>query len=99
MSPGGGGVGRPKAYRWIDEMKEIARTMREEGGWEGGGRDGGGGGAGRAGGGDLFECVSEIYGVVDEVLGENPTPATVEDVVGLVEEGVGRRQGRGLGEL
>ncbi len=97
MSRGGVGGGRPKAYRWIDEMKEIARTMREEGGWAGGGREGGrrdGGG----GGGDLFECVSEIYGVVDEVLGENPTPGTVEDVIGLVGEGVGRRQ-EGLGEL
>lgn len=90
----GVGGGRPKAYRWIDEMKEIARTMREEGGWEEGGRDRGGGG-----GGDLFECVSEIYGVVDEVLGENATAGTVEDVVGLVGEGVGRRQGRSLGEL
>ena len=85
---------RPKAYRWIDEMKEIARTMREGGGWEGGGRDRGSGG-----GGDLFECVSEIYGVVEEVLGENATAGTVEDVVGLIGEGVGRRQGGEPGEL
>ena len=95
----GGFCCRPKAYRWIDEMKEIARTMREEGGWEGSGWEGGGRDRGGGGGGDLFECVSEIYGVVDEVLGENATAGTVEDVVGLVGEGVGRRQGRGLGEL
>lgn len=73
--------------------------MREEGGWEGSGWEGGGRDRGGGGGGDLFECVSEIYGVVDEVLGENATAGTVEDVVGLVGEGVGRRQGRGLGEL
>lgn len=80
-------------------MKEIARTMREEGGWEGGGGEGGGGDRGGGGGGDLFECVSEIYEIVDEVLGENATSGTVEDVVGLVGEGVGMRQGRGSGEL
>ena len=74
-------------------MKEIARTMREEGGWagsegEGGGRDRGGGD-----GGDLFECVSVIYEIVNEALGEKATSGTVEDVVGLVGEGIGRRQG------
>ena len=44
--------------------------------------------------GDLFECIGMIYEVVDEALGENTTSGTVEDVVELLEEGVGRRQGK-----
>ena len=35
-----------------------------------------------------------IYELVDEVLGEKATSGTVEDVIGLLGEGVGRRQGK-----
>ena len=35
----------PKEYRWVDEMKEIAETMHDEGGFEK----------------DLFSGVSEDY--------------------------------------
>lgn len=42
----------PKAYRWVDEMKEIARTLLDEGGSEKG----------------VFEAVSKVYKfVADEI--------------------------------
>ena len=78
----------PKAYRWVAEMEEIARTMEEFGGFrrrnrgsrvseedeDGEGRDGKEkGGEGR--GGDLFRGVSDVYRfVADETkLGQEKT--------------------------
>ena len=77
-------VGMPsKAYRWVDEMKEIAETFHTEGGFEK----------------DVFEGVSEVYRFVahetdlgsekteDRKLGETP-----EDVAGLVRRGLERKK-------
>ena len=73
----------PKAYRWVDEMKEIAATFRDEGGFEA----------------DMFDAVSEIYRfVADETeLGKEKTEErrvgkTPEDVARLVAEGLERKK-------
>lgn len=67
----------PKAYRWVDEMKEIAETFHKEGGFEKG----------------MFESVSEVYRVVaqETALGKEKTEErklgnTVEDVARLMAE-------------
>ncbi|KAL2052294.1 hypothetical protein ABVK25_007453 [Lepraria finkii] len=73
----------PKAYRWVDEMKEIAETMHDEGGFEK----------------DLFSGVSEIFRfVADETeLGKEKTESrrlgkTPEDVARVVGEGMSGRK-------
>lgn len=73
----------PKAYRWVDEMKEIAKTFHDEGGFEK----------------ELFEGVSEVYRVVaeDTELGKEKTEErklgkTVEDVARVMDEGMERRK-------
>lgn len=72
----------PKAYRWVREMEEIAKTHAEEGGFEGG--DGNG----------VFEGIAKVYTkVADEtVLGEEKTEKrkrglTIEDVAAAMVEG------------
>ena len=73
----------PKAYRWVDEMKEIADTFHDEGGFEK----------------DMFSGVSEVYRfVADETeLGMEKTEdrkvgKTAEDVARLVGEGMKRKK-------
>ena len=73
----------PKAYRWVDEMKEIAETMRAEGGFEK----------------DLFTSVGEIYRFVanETELGAEKTESrklgmTAEDVARLVGEGMEKKK-------
>ncbi|KAL2801636.1 6-phosphogluconate dehydrogenase [Aspergillus granulosus] len=69
----------PKAYRWVNEMQQIGRTMEEEGGFSSG----------------LFDGVAEVYRVVaeDTALGlEQPgrrqRGLTVDDVVTVMREGM-----------
>ncbi|MCJ1287771.1 hypothetical protein MMC26_007123 [Xylographa opegraphella] len=84
----------PKAYRWVAEMEEIARTMEEFGGFacrrseETEENE-----IGKGKGGDLFRGVSDVYRfVADEtVLGQEKTESrqrgmTAEDVAALCAE-------------
>lgn len=71
----------PKAYRWVDEMKEIAETFHTEGGFER----------------SMFDGVSEVYRfVADETdLGKEKTEdrrvgKTPEDVARLMGQGLER---------
>lgn len=73
----------PKAYRWVDEMKEIAKTFHDEGGFET----------------DIFQGVSEVYRfVADETeLGKEKTEdrkvgKTADNVARLVGEGMERKK-------
>ncbi|KAK4693607.1 hypothetical protein P7C71_g3826, partial [Lecanoromycetidae sp. Uapishka_2] len=73
----------PKAYRWVDEMKEIAETLHDEGGFEKG----------------IFEGVSEVYRIVAEEteLGEESTEDTrlgksAEDVARVMAKGMEKRK-------
>lgn len=72
----------PKAYRWVREMEEIARTMSEEGGW----------------GEELFQGAAGVYKDVaeDEVLGSEKVGkrkrgATLEDVAAAAAEGLRKK--------
>ena len=89
----------PKAYRWVAEMEEIARTMEEVGGFrsrrsgETGGEEDGATRSVQGRGGDLFRGVSDVYRfVADETkLGEEKTESrqrgmTAEDVAVLCVE-------------
>jgi 3-hydroxyisobutyrate dehydrogenase-like beta-hydroxyacid dehydrogenase len=74
----------PKAYRWVKEMDEIAVAHAEEGGFEGG-KDGEG----------IFGEIAKVYRSVaeDTLLGEEKTDRrkrglTVEDVAGVMAEGL-----------
>ncbi|CEL00978.1 hypothetical protein ASPCAL00570 [Aspergillus calidoustus] len=69
----------PKAYRWVNEMQQIGRTMEEEGGFSSG----------------LFDGVAEVYRVVaeDTALGQEQPGrrqrgTTVDDVVAVMREGM-----------
>ncbi|KAK2628247.1 hypothetical protein QTJ16_002893 [Diplocarpon rosae] len=80
----------PKAYRWVEEMKEIGRTHGAHGGFEFEGRDGKPG---------VFDAIAEIYRVIadDTVLGGEKTERrkrgrTVEDVALTVGEGLAAKK-------
>ncbi|KAL3467226.1 6-phosphogluconate dehydrogenase [Aspergillus heterothallicus] len=69
----------PKAYRWVNEMQQIGRTMEEEGGFSS----------------ELFDGVAEVYRVVaeDTALGlERPgrreRGKTVDDAIAVMREGM-----------
>lgn len=73
----------PKAYRWVDEMKEIAQTFHTEGGFER----------------DMFDGVSEVYRFVahETELGNEKTEdrkagKTPEDVARLMSQGFERKK-------
>ncbi len=73
----------PKAYRWVDEMKEIAQTFHTDGGFER----------------DMFDGVSEVYRVVahETDLGNEKTEdrrmgMTPEDVAKLMGQGLERKK-------
>lgn len=75
----------PKAYRWVGEMKEIAATFREDGGFNEEE--------------DVFGPIGEVYRAVagDDVLGKEITEKrkrgrTVEDVAECMAEGLERRK-------
>lgn len=76
----------PKAYRWIDEMREIGETFSKSGGLKMGG--------------DVMEGIGEVYRVVAEEtvlggerVGKRKRGTTVEDLVGCMEEGVSKKRG------
>jgi Domain of unknown function (DUF1932) len=78
----------PKAYRWVEEMRQIGSTFTTEGGLESGET--------------LFNSVAEIYRTVaeDTVLGEERAEhrkrgRTVEDVAECMREGIKRKREKG----
>ncbi|OJD35260.1 6-phosphogluconate dehydrogenase c-terminal domain-like protein [Diplodia corticola] len=87
-----GAVGmQHKAYRWEGEMREVAETLRAEGGWGAAGQDA------------VFDGVAEVYRVVAEETGlgtEEGRKGEVEGVVGelAVAAAARRRDGGGKGE-
>ena len=83
----------PKAYRWVEEMRQIGETFAEDGGF----------GAG-LGGQDMFNGVADVYDVVsrDTVLGLEKTESrkrgkTVEDVAICMNEGIRKRRRKDSG--
>ncbi|KAI1625827.1 hypothetical protein EDD37DRAFT_648284 [Exophiala viscosa] len=94
----------PKAYRWVDEMREINQTFVDEGGFdpsvlltdtEHAERHANG----------VFEGVADIYKLIadDTVLGEEKTEyrkrgRDVEDVVQCVSEGIAAKKRKIAGE-
>lgn len=72
----------PKAYRWVDEMREIGKTFREDGGWSEGWGDG------------VYSSIADVYKFVADgtVLGEETTEnrkrKTVGDVVDALADGL-----------
>jgi Domain of unknown function (DUF1932) len=75
----------PKAYRWVEEMRQIGSTFATEGGLQSGET--------------LFNSVGDIYKFIaeDTVLGEERTESrkwgrTAEDVAECVREGVKRKK-------
>lgn len=80
----------PKAYRWVEEMRQIGETFAEEGGFGSG-----------LGGQEMFNGVAEVYDAVarDTVLGGEKTEArkrgrTAEDVAACMAEGIRKMGGR-----
>lgn len=80
----------PKAYRWVEEMREIGRTHGEDGGFDYEGRDGHNG---------VFDAIAEVYRVVadESALGEEKTERrkrgrTVEDVALAMGEGLAAKR-------
>jgi hypothetical protein len=83
----------PKAYRWVEEMRQIGETFAEEGGF----------GAG-LGGQDMFNGVVDVYDLVasDTVLGLEKTESrkrgkTAEDVAVCMSEGIRKRRKKETG--
>jgi 3-hydroxyisobutyrate dehydrogenase-like beta-hydroxyacid dehydrogenase len=81
----------PKAYRWVDEMRQIGETFTEDGGFGHG-----------IGGGQIYEGIAEIYKLIadDTVLGEERVEkrkrgTTAEDVADCVKEGIARKKQKG----
>ncbi|OTA01782.1 MmsB, 3-hydroxyisobutyrate dehydrogenase [Trichoderma parareesei] len=69
----------PKAYRWVREMEEIAKTFSEEGGWEG----------------TVFEGIAGVYRAVAEdgvlgreKIGKRTRGTSLDDVAALMAEGL-----------
>jgi 3-hydroxyisobutyrate dehydrogenase-like beta-hydroxyacid dehydrogenase len=78
----------PKAYRWVDEMKEIGETFAHVGGFGEG-----------LGGRSVFEGISEVYKFVAdgtelglEKTGSRKRGKTVEDVTKCLREGMQKRR-------
>ncbi|KAL6868410.1 6-phosphogluconate dehydrogenase [Trichoderma novae-zelandiae] len=69
----------PKAYRWVREMEEIAKTFSEEGGWEG----------------TVFEGIAGVYRAVAEdgvlgreKIGKRKRGTSLDDVAAVLAEGL-----------
>lgn len=74
----------PKAYRWVDEMREIGQTFKSSGGLRFGA--------------EMFEQVAEVYRFVaedtalgTEKVGRRKRGTTAEDVTELMEEGIHKK--------
>lgn len=83
----------PKAYRWVEEMRQIGETFAEEGGF----------GAG-LGGQDMFNGVADVYDVVtrDTALGLEKSESrkrgkTAEDVAVCMTDGIRKRRKKETG--
>jgi hypothetical protein len=75
----------PKAYRWVEEMRQIGSTFATEGGLPAGE--------------NVFGGIAEVYRVVaeDTVLGEERTEhrkrgRTADDVAECMREGIKRKK-------
>ena len=75
----------PKAYRWVDEMREIAATFEVDGGFEGAESP--------------FRAIAEIYELVangtelgKEITGSRQQGKTADDVAQLMVRGMKRRK-------
>lgn len=82
----------PKAYRWVDEMRQIGETFEIEGGF----------GEGM----NVFEGIGDLYALVAEgtILGDEKTEGrvrgrTAEDVAVCVAEGIEKRRGGGKDDV
>lgn len=73
----------PKAYRWVEEMRQIGQTFRDDGGLTE----------------QIFDGIADVYRVVadETILGEEKTEKRVrgtssEDVAECIKEGVKKRR-------
>lgn len=80
----------PKAYRWVDEMRQIGETFTEEGGFNHG-----------VGGGQIYEGIADIYKFIadDTILGEERVEkrkrgTTAEDVAECIKDGIAKKKGK-----
>lgn len=73
----------PKAYRWVGEMEEIARTHAEQGGFEDTLFRGAAG---------VFRAVAEDTVLGGEKVGQRKRGRTVEDVAAAMAEGMERKR-------
>lgn len=73
----------PKAYRWVHEMEEIARTHAEEGGFEESLFRGAAG---------VFRAVAEDPVLGREKVGDRKRGRTAEDVAAAMAEGLERKR-------
>lgn len=73
----------PKAYRWVREMEEIAKTHAEEGGFEDYLFRGAAG---------VFKAVAEDSVLGQEKIGERKRGRTAEDVAAAMAEGLERKR-------
>lgn len=73
----------PKAYRWVHEMEEIARTHAEEGGFEESLFQGAAG---------VFKAVAEDTVLGQEKIGQRKRGRTSEDVAVAMAEGLERKR-------
>lgn len=73
----------PKAYRWVREMEEIGKTMKEDGGWEDTLF------MGMAG---VYRSVAEDMVLGKERIGKRSRGTTLDDVAGLMAEGLERKK-------
>lgn len=84
----------PKAWRWVREMDEIARTHAEQGGWGSSSSAGGGGGAALlfTGAAGVFRAVAEDTALGTRGENEEGRKTTAEDVAVAMAEGLGRKR-------
>ncbi|ROV99960.1 hypothetical protein VMCG_06256 [Cytospora schulzeri] len=73
----------PKAYRWVGEMEEIARTHAEEGGFEDTLFRGAAG---------VFKAVAEDTVLGEEKVGQRKRGRTAEDVAAAMAEGLEKKR-------
>lgn len=73
----------PKAYRWVGEMEEIARTHSEEGGFEDTLFRGAAG---------VFKAVAEDTVLGEEKIGQRKRGRTAEDVAAAMAEGLEKKR-------
>ncbi|EXJ93103.1 hypothetical protein A1O3_01659 [Capronia epimyces CBS 606.96] len=102
----------PKAYRWVDEMRQINETFSVEGGFSPdilGDGHGDGHHHHHADGpditGQVFEGIADVYKLIadDTVLGEEKTEkrkrgTNLDDVVECVRDGIARKKNKAEGE-